>query len=173
MYQQGNIIFTPDGNSVLSPVGNRVSVFDLVKSVLVQDWSCAGNKLTSPFDSNKSFTFAFQNRKNIAAIALSPQGNILISVDEGAPKALFNFFQSSSTYTPRRNRRQSPPRQLPPGRRHPPFQFQKASQRHRIFAKWIIHRCDARIAYPSLEDSEPPCSRVCAVQSASNVYRTS
>ena len=35
MYQQGNIVFTPDGNSVLSPVGNRVSVFDLVKSVLV------------------------------------------------------------------------------------------------------------------------------------------
>lgn len=31
VYRQGNIVFTPDGNSVLSPVGNRVSVFDLVK----------------------------------------------------------------------------------------------------------------------------------------------
>ncbi|KAH9976252.1 WD repeat protein [Lactifluus volemus] len=71
VYQQGNIIFTPDGNSVLSPVGNRVSVFDLVN--------------------NKSFTFAFQNRKNIAAIALSPDGNILISVDEDGRALLVNF----------------------------------------------------------------------------------
>lgn len=33
VYKQGNVVFTPDGNSVISPVGNRVSVFDLVKSV--------------------------------------------------------------------------------------------------------------------------------------------
>lgn len=33
VYKQGNVAFTPDGNSVISPVGNRVSVFDLVKSV--------------------------------------------------------------------------------------------------------------------------------------------
>lgn len=31
VYRQGNVVFTPDGNSVISPVGNRVSVFDLVK----------------------------------------------------------------------------------------------------------------------------------------------
>lgn len=31
VYRQGNVLFTPDGNSVISPVGNRVSVFDLVK----------------------------------------------------------------------------------------------------------------------------------------------
>lgn len=31
VYRQGNVLFTPDGNSLLSPVGNRVSVFDLVK----------------------------------------------------------------------------------------------------------------------------------------------
>lgn len=31
VYRQGNVQFTPDGNSVISPVGNRVSVFDLVK----------------------------------------------------------------------------------------------------------------------------------------------
>jgi periodic tryptophan protein 2 len=31
VYRQGNVVFTSDGNSVLSPVGNRVSVFDLVK----------------------------------------------------------------------------------------------------------------------------------------------
>ncbi|KAI0000839.1 WD40 repeat-like protein [Russula vinacea] len=71
VYQQGNIIFTPDGNSVLSPVGNRVSVFDLVN--------------------NNSFTFPFQNRKNIAALALSPNGTILITVDEDGRALLVNF----------------------------------------------------------------------------------
>ncbi|KAJ8081548.1 U3 snoRNP protein [Marasmius tenuissimus] len=71
VYRQGNVVFTPDGNSLLSPVGNRVSVFDLVN--------------------NKSFTFAFENRKNISTIALSPDGNILISVDEDGRSLLVNF----------------------------------------------------------------------------------
>ncbi|TCD71931.1 hypothetical protein EIP91_000063 [Steccherinum ochraceum] len=70
VYRQGNIVFTPDGNSVFSPVGNRVSVFDLVN--------------------NKSYTFPFENRKNIAAIALSPDSNVLISVDEDGRALLVN-----------------------------------------------------------------------------------
>ncbi|THH32799.1 hypothetical protein EUX98_g1385 [Antrodiella citrinella] len=70
VYRQGNILFSPDGNSVFSPVGNRVSVFDLVN--------------------NKSFTFPFENRKNVAAIALSPDSNVLISVDEDGRALLVN-----------------------------------------------------------------------------------
>jgi hypothetical protein len=31
VHKGGNILFTPDGNAVLSAVGNRVTVFDLVK----------------------------------------------------------------------------------------------------------------------------------------------
>jgi periodic tryptophan protein 2 len=80
---------------VLSPVGNRVSVFDLVKSVTVLCHACARNQLTYSFHSNKSFTFPFQNRKNIAALALSPNGTILITVDEGAVKALPVFIMST------------------------------------------------------------------------------
>ncbi|KDQ06907.1 hypothetical protein BOTBODRAFT_181182 [Botryobasidium botryosum FD-172 SS1] len=71
VYRQGNVLFTPDGNSILSPVGNRVSVFDLVN--------------------NKSFTFPFENRKNVAAIALSPDSNVLISVDEDGRALLVNY----------------------------------------------------------------------------------
>ncbi|CAA7264355.1 unnamed protein product [Cyclocybe aegerita] len=70
VYRQGNVVFSHDGNSLYSPVGNRVSVFDLVN--------------------NKSFTFAFENRKNIACIALSPDGNVLISVDEDGRALLVN-----------------------------------------------------------------------------------
>jgi hypothetical protein len=33
VYSQGNVVFTPDGNSVLSPVGNRITRFDLIKCV--------------------------------------------------------------------------------------------------------------------------------------------
>ncbi|KIM22567.1 hypothetical protein M408DRAFT_18150 [Serendipita vermifera MAFF 305830] len=70
VYSQGNVLFTPvatssDGGtieSVLSPVGNRLSIFDLVN--------------------NRSRTLPFQTRKNISTIALSPDGKVLVVVDE-------------------------------------------------------------------------------------------
>lgn len=31
VYSQGNLLFSPDGTCLFSPVGNRVTVFDLVK----------------------------------------------------------------------------------------------------------------------------------------------
>ncbi|GHJ86265.1 hypothetical protein NliqN6_2667 [Naganishia liquefaciens] len=75
VYRQGNVVFTPDGNSVLSPVGNRVSVFDLVN--------------------NKSRTLPFENRKNILSIALSPDGKVLLSIDEDG-RALFVHFRKGT-----------------------------------------------------------------------------
>jgi periodic tryptophan protein 2 len=41
--------------------------------------------------SNKSYTFPFENRKNIAAIALSPDANVLVTVDEDGRALLVNF----------------------------------------------------------------------------------
>ena len=73
MYKQGNILFTPDGNSILSPVGNRVTQFDL--------------------KNNKSTTFPFQNRKNISRIAISPNGDLLLSVDEEGRLILVNLYR--------------------------------------------------------------------------------
>jgi periodic tryptophan protein 2 len=63
VYRSGNLIFTPDGNSILSPVGNRVTEFNLI--------------------TNKSTTFPFENRKNISRMALSPNATLLITVDQG------------------------------------------------------------------------------------------
>ncbi|KAG9104888.1 hypothetical protein FRC06_006713 [Ceratobasidium sp. 370] len=71
VYRQGNLLFTSDGNSILSPVGNRITIFDLVN--------------------NKSRTLPFENRKNITVIALSPNSNLLISVDEDGRALLVNF----------------------------------------------------------------------------------
>ena len=71
VYSQGNLAFTPDGGSLVSPVGNRVTIFDL--------------------ENSKSVTLPTENRKNIASIALSPDGSVLITVDEEGHALLINF----------------------------------------------------------------------------------
>lgn len=68
VYRQGNLVFTPDGNSVLSPVGNRITMFDLVN--------------------HTSITLPFENHKNIARLVLSPDGASLLSIDVDG-RALF------------------------------------------------------------------------------------
>ncbi|RKF56684.1 Periodic tryptophan protein 2-like protein [Golovinomyces cichoracearum] len=70
VYGQGNLLFNPDGTCLYSPVGNRVSVFDLVN--------------------NKSYTFPFAHRKNISRLDLTPSGKLLLSVDEDGRAILTN-----------------------------------------------------------------------------------
>jgi len=62
VYRQGNLVFSPDGSTLYSAVGNRVSGFDLVRS--------------------QSFTFPFEARRNITRLALSPDGAILLAIDD-------------------------------------------------------------------------------------------
>ncbi|KAJ5378859.1 hypothetical protein N7509_011978 [Penicillium cosmopolitanum] len=71
VYRQGNLLFTPDGTCLLSPVGNRVTVFDLVQ--------------------NTSYTLPFAHRTNIDRLDLSPRGNLLLTVDETGRAILTNF----------------------------------------------------------------------------------
>lgn len=71
VYRQGNVIFSNDGKQLLSPVGNRISVFDLIN--------------------NKSFTFEYEHRKNIACFDLNKQGTLLLSIDEDGRAILVNF----------------------------------------------------------------------------------
>ncbi|KAL2040746.1 hypothetical protein N7G274_006725 [Stereocaulon virgatum] len=70
VYCKGNLLFTPDGTCLISPVGNRVTVFDLVN--------------------NKSYTLPFSHRRNIAHLALNPRGNLLLSIDEDGRAILTN-----------------------------------------------------------------------------------
>lgn len=85
MYRGGNLAFTADGNALLSPVGNRITVFDLIKCVI----SCADGRCAHLMPRNRrqfshaSRTLPFENRKNVAHIALSRDSRLLISVDEG------------------------------------------------------------------------------------------
>ncbi|KAF7596554.1 hypothetical protein BBP40_000954 [Aspergillus hancockii] len=71
VYRKGNLLFTPDGTCLLSPVGNRVTVFDLVH--------------------NTSYTLPFAHRTNIDRLDLSPNGNLLLTVDENGRAILTNF----------------------------------------------------------------------------------
>ncbi|KAL4176325.1 hypothetical protein KRP22_001277 [Phytophthora ramorum] len=78
VYSQGNVVFTPDGNSVLSPVGNRITQFDLVN--------------------NTSRTFAFEARKNVERIAVSHDSRLLLAVDEEGRCLLVNLKRGAVLY---------------------------------------------------------------------------
>ncbi|GIZ47464.1 hypothetical protein CKM354_001055400 [Cercospora kikuchii] len=71
VYRKGNLVYTKDGTCLLSPVGNRVSVFDLIN--------------------NKSYTLPFAHRVNIVRIALHPAGQLLLTIDESGHAILSHF----------------------------------------------------------------------------------
>ncbi|KAK5222772.1 U3 snoRNP protein [Exophiala xenobiotica] len=78
VYGRGNLVFTPDGNSLLSPVGNRISVFNLTK--------------------NTSYTLPFAHRKNITHLDLTPDGNLLLTIDEDGRAVLSIFPRRLAIY---------------------------------------------------------------------------
>ena len=70
-YANGNLVFTSDGNSVISPVGNRISIYDLVQQT--------------------TSTLPFENRKDISCIAVSNDGRFLLSVDNEGHALFINL----------------------------------------------------------------------------------
>ncbi|XP_042316227.1 periodic tryptophan protein 2 homolog [Sceloporus undulatus] len=75
VYRRGNLNFTPDGNSLISPVGNRITLFDL--------------------KNNKSETLPLATRYNVACVGLSPDGNLAILVDEEGAALLVSLISKS------------------------------------------------------------------------------
>ncbi|KAK6486703.1 PWP2 small subunit processome component [Huso huso] len=71
VYRHGNLNFSHDGNSVISPVGNRISIFDL--------------------KNNKSETLPVATTKNITCVGLSPDENLAILVDEDGAAVLVSL----------------------------------------------------------------------------------
>nr|CAD7203149.1 unnamed protein product [Timema douglasi] len=63
VYRKGDIIFSSDGNSIVSPVGNRITIYDL--------------------KNNKSSTLPVESRFNFTTLDLSPNGCTLVAVNEG------------------------------------------------------------------------------------------
>ncbi|XP_034195473.2 periodic tryptophan protein 2 homolog [Osmia lignaria lignaria] len=62
VYRKGNLIFSPDGSTVISPVGNRITIYDL--------------------KNNKSSTLPIESTYNYTCMDLSPNGTLLIAVNE-------------------------------------------------------------------------------------------
>lgn len=75
VYRKGNIIFSDNGDRLYSPVGNRVTCFDL--------------------KNNKSTTLPFENSRNISKICLCPKRNLLFSVDELGRCLVFNLLTNA------------------------------------------------------------------------------
>eukprot|EP00448_Togula_jolla_P041448 CAMPEP_0170638888 /NCGR_PEP_ID=MMETSP0224-20130122/39322_1 /TAXON_ID=285029 /ORGANISM="Togula jolla, Strain CCCM 725" /LENGTH=1015 /DNA_ID=CAMNT_0010969139 /DNA_START=3 /DNA_END=3046 /DNA_ORIENTATION=+ len=74
-YRGGSVEFTPDGNTLLSPVGNRVSAVDLVQGRCV--------------------TLGPENREDIKILALSPDAHLLLSIDRTGHALLVNFVRGA------------------------------------------------------------------------------
>lgn len=71
VYSHGNLAFTPDGNTLLSCVGNRVSLFDLVHHTVS--------------------TLPIENNYNIHTQAISHNGIFLITVDVTGHALIINI----------------------------------------------------------------------------------
>jgi len=74
-YRGGNVQFTPDGNTLLSPVGNRVNAVDLVQG--------------------RCFTLAPETPMDIRVLALTPDTRLLLSIDVQGRAVLVNFIRSA------------------------------------------------------------------------------
>lgn len=70
VYKKGNLKFTPDGDSLLSPVGNRVTIFDL--------------------KNNKSETLPVESNFNVTTVEISPDGWLILLVNEEGECLLCN-----------------------------------------------------------------------------------
>lgn len=78
VYRTGNVVFTPDGNSVISPVGNKITVFDL--------------------KNNQASTIATESDFNIKVVALNPSGTHLFIVNESGHGQYINLSTQTVLY---------------------------------------------------------------------------
>jgi periodic tryptophan protein 2 len=78
VYGNGNLVFTADGTSLISPVGNRATVFNLVQET--------------------SYTLPFTHRTPIAHIALHPSGQLLLTIDESGHAILSHLPRRIALY---------------------------------------------------------------------------
>ncbi|KAJ8959273.1 hypothetical protein NQ314_006301 [Rhamnusium bicolor] len=102
VYRKGDLLFTPDGNSVISTVGNRISIFDLKKVSCIN--ICNGNFIVNRlcfhlsyffYCSNKSTTLPVESRFNYNTIDLSPNGCTLIAVNEEGEAHMISLISQS------------------------------------------------------------------------------
>ncbi|CAF4339724.1 unnamed protein product, partial [Adineta steineri] len=70
VYHKGNLLFTPDSNALITPVGNRATVIDL--------------------KNGRSETLSFESEFNIICSTLSSNGALLLVINETGRGYLYN-----------------------------------------------------------------------------------
>lgn len=75
IYRRGNVLFSPDGELLFSPVGHRVLCFDL--------------------KSRKSRVFSWETFKPISAIGVSASSHLLVAADEEGRAVLCDYIRGS------------------------------------------------------------------------------
>ncbi|XP_030758339.1 periodic tryptophan protein 2 homolog [Sitophilus oryzae] len=78
VYRKGDLLFTPDGNSVITTVGNRISVFDL--------------------RNNKCSTLPIESRFNYVTLDISPNGCTLIAINEEGEAHMISLISQTITH---------------------------------------------------------------------------
>ncbi|XP_076275558.1 periodic tryptophan protein 2 homolog [Rhynchophorus ferrugineus] len=78
VYRKGDLLFTPDGNSVITTVGNRISIFDL--------------------KNNKCNTLPVESRFNYVSMDISPNGCTLISINEEGEAHMISLISQTITH---------------------------------------------------------------------------
>lgn len=71
VYKGGSVLFSADGRLLLSPVGNRISIFDLVEQ--------------------RAATIDSVTHRDITSLSLSPDGRLLLAVDDAGGAAFVNM----------------------------------------------------------------------------------
>ncbi|XP_005178449.1 periodic tryptophan protein 2 homolog [Musca domestica] len=79
IYRRGNVLFTPDGNSIITPVGNRLTLYDL--------------------KNNKARTLSLASNYNYRSLALSPDGSLLLAVNENHEAQLISMVSCTVIHT--------------------------------------------------------------------------
>lgn len=75
VYKKGNLLFSSNGDSVISPVANRINIFDL--------------------KNNKTVTLPIESRFNYTALDLSPNGCVLLAVNEEGEAHLISLISQT------------------------------------------------------------------------------
>ena len=84
VYRRGNLLFAPDGTTIISPVGNKLSVYDL--------------------KSHTSVTLPIESRSDFTTLSLSPNGIILLAANAEGEIHLVSLVSRSVLHTLRTNR---------------------------------------------------------------------
>jgi len=85
VYTGGDLLFSPDGNTVISPVGNKISMFDL--------------------KNHRSSTLPVESRHSYTAADISPSGASLLAVTEEGEVHVISLVSRSILHRLRTNRK--------------------------------------------------------------------